>query len=440
MGISFIFIGFLFTLNPMLGLLDVLPDFIGYGLIFAGISRLSMISPEMNDSLGYFKWAAIVSLARFGVFLGSGSFDETMVLCMTMVFAVIEFGIMLMAMPLLSDGITYLNIRYSGNTQEDNSLKTVGIVFFAARGFLSVIPKLGALSLGADQDGDVVGEKATVDWAEFSSSLTIANIVLTLVFAAFFLTVLVKCIWKIYKDDGFISALRQAYADKKQNDPAPFIRRRLIYAFSALAVGAFFLIDLTGDGINFLPDIVFAALSLAALWLLSPYSDKTQKAYISAGVYTALSVASFIYYTIFVKTRYFMTFDKLLIMFPHEYFIAIAFAALEGVSLAVYIKYLIPVLGDVAENHVGLLVTDEFVKTKRQNEESVKSLKSKLNIYFYLICALAASGVAFTATLHCFPVYWMIHGALNIAAFVFLRHIISVFTSEINMRYEKPGE
>ena len=54
MGLLLIFIGFLFTLNPMLSILDIIPDFIGYGLIFLGVNKLGMISPEMLDSAGYF--------------------------------------------------------------------------------------------------------------------------------------------------------------------------------------------------------------------------------------------------------------------------------------------------------------------------------------------------------------------------------------------------
>lgn len=440
MGILLIFIGFLFTLNPMVALVDVIPDFIGYALIFLGVNKLGMISPEVTDSVNYFKWAAVISLARFGTMLGSGGFDETMVLCMTMVFAVLEFGVMFFALPLLSDGISYLNIRYSGSLAEDNTLRTVGTVFFAARGFLSVLPELGALSIGVDPDGDVTGEVATVDWAEFSSALTIANILLTLVFAAFFITVLVKRIFAMTRDAQFVGNLSKAYEDKKRDEPGIFIRRRLLYAFSALGVGAFFLIDLTGDGVNFIPDAVFGLLSLLAVWLISPYADNAKRAYITGGAFTALSVGSHVYANLFVKRRYFMTFDTLMVMFPGEYYVGILLAILEGVALALYIRQLVPMLSQVAEGHVGLIVTDEFTRTKKQNESSVKVIKNKLTALFIVVCVAAASGAAFFGTLHAFPVYWMIHAAINIATFVLFVNTTSHFVSEINMRYEKPGE
>jgi len=440
MGLTLIFVGFIFTLNPMLALIDILPDFIGYALIFLGVNKLGMISPEITDSASYFKWAAIISLARFGTLLASGGFDETTVLSLTLVFAVLDFGVMFMALPLLSDGLSYLNIRYSGKTEEEGSFRVLGTVFFAARGILSVLPELGALSIGTDPDSDVTGEAAVVDWSSFSTSLAIANILLTLVFAAFFVTVLVKRIGGMAKDTELVAALSKAYSDKKINDPGMFIRRRLIAAFSVLAVGSFFIIDLTGDGVNFIPDAVFGVLSLVSVWLSSPYAEGAKRAYILGGVYSAVSLASYIYAVLFAKRRYFMTFDTLMVMFPHEYYIGVALAVLEGAILVFYIRELIHMLRQVADGHVGLIVTEEFTRTKRLNESSVKTVKNKLVALFVLVCVAAVSGAVFIGTLHGFPVYWMIHAALNIAVFVMFINVTSNFVSEINMRYEKPGE
>lgn len=462
----------------MIALLDIFPDMIGYAMIFIGVNKLGMISPEVLDTVNHFKWATVISLARILTLLASGGFDETMTLCMTMVFAVLEFGVMLLALPQLADGLSYLNIRYSkkdldrGESEDEGAegiakkhsdrskeLSVVGLVFFAARGFLSVIPELGALSLGVDPDGEVTGEVNAIDWGDFSSMLTLANVVLTVAFAAFWLTVIVRYIGGMIKDRQFADALNEAYAEKKRTDPGMFIRRRLLYAFSALSLSVLLVVDFTGDGINFLPDFIFGLISLIAVLLLSPYADdggarlqtlsnesgsvaltKVCKAYIAGGIYTAISLASWIYSTHFAKTRYFMTFDSLITMFPGEYVAGVLLSAAEAAALILYIRCLLPLLNDVADKHVGLSVTEEYVRTRMQNESTEKSLKLKLRIYFYAACAVAISGIVFTATTHLFPEYWMIHLLLNIALYVFMLNIISTFTSEINMRYEKPGE
>ena len=132
--------------------------------------------------------------------------------------------------------------------------------------------------------------------------------------------------------------------------------------------------------------------------------------------------------------------DRLMIMFPGEYWTSVILAVLESAALIVFVKYLADVLVEVSEGHVGLNVSAEYSRTLEQNAATRRTLALKLKTYFIAICVLAASGAVFTATMHPFPEYWMIHMALNIAVFVWSVHIISTFTSEINMRYEKPGE
>ena len=129
-----------------------------------------------------------------------------------------------------------------------------------------------------------------------------------------------------------------------------------------------------------------------------------------------------------------------MVMFPAEYYIGIALAVLEGVALVLYMRELLPLLSRIAEDHIGLMVTDEFTRTKKQNESSVKTVKLKLKALFIAVIVTAVSGAAFIGTLHPFPVYWMIHAAVNIVTFVLFINTTSQFVSEINMRYEKPGE
>lgn len=440
MGLFLIFVGFLFTLNPMLGLLDILPDFIGYLLIFAGIVKLSMISVELNDALGYFKWAAVISVARTLCFIASGSFDETMILCLTMVFAVLEFGVMFFALPLLTDGLVYLNIRYDGKRGEMNEFRIIGSVFFAARGFFSVLPELGALSLSNEDEGYVWGESTAADWNAYSTMLDLVNCFLTVTVAVFFVIVLIKYIWTAYKDIEFNARLSEAYADVKKTDPGRFIRRRLIYAFNILMFSGVFLLDFLGDGKNYIPDFFFALLSLCSVWLFSAYCGNAKRAYITGGAYFVLSLGSWIYSFIFAKNRYYVTYDRLKAMFMGEYVGSIIFAAVEAVALALYIRELIPMLRFVAKNYVGLEVSEEFVRTQSKNQKTVLQLSNRSVVLFAAYCLVAISGIIFAITLHSHPLYWMLHLTINIAAYIILINICSRFISEINMRYEKPGE
>lgn len=440
MGLLLVFIGFLFTLNPVVGLLDVLPDFIGFTLIFIGLNKLSMISPELKDALGYIRGALVISVAHSACFLISSGFDETLTLCFTMVFAVLEFGVMLMALPSLASGIAYLGIRYDGALGEASELAIIGNVFFAARGFLSVLPELGALS-EAEKDGEtVIGENTAADWSAYSSMLDIVNILLTLMVAAFFLISLKKYFLDAYRNAELRRRLDEAYSEKKRTEPGIFIRRRLVYSFKLLTLGAFFLLDMISDGKNYLPDVGFAVFSLLAVYLAGEYCRVSKRLYITAGAYLAASLASHIYSFSFAKKRYFLSFDMLMTLEPGEYALSVALSVLEAAALVLYALELIRMLKQIADSYVGLEVSEEFERTVRNNSAIKRSLSLRLNALFIAFCVIAASGIAFTATLNLFPQYWMIHMALNIALIIFITSISSSFISEIDARYEKPGE
>lgn len=440
MGLLLVFIGFLFTLNPVIGLLDILPDAIGFLLIFIGINRLSMISAELNDALSYLKWATVISVAHSACFIISGIFDDIMTLCLTMVFAVIEFGVMFMALPCIADGMAYLGIRYDGKLGETGEFRIIGTVFFAARGFLSVLPELGALSSSQESEGIVVGESTAVDWSAYSGALDIFNVVLTLAVAAFFFAALKKYILDAYRDTEFVHRLNKAYSDKARTDPGMFIRRRLVYAFKMFILGGAFLIDFIGDGKNYIPDTGFAVLSLIAVWLLSAYCKVDRRVYIAGGAYLATSLASWIYSYIFAKKRYFLLFDRLITLFPGEYAAGILLSTLEAAALVLYAFELIPIFRQVSDRYIGLDVSEEFKRTLKKNDATKRSLSLRLKVLFVAFCVIAVSGVVFIATLNGFPEYWMIHLLLNIALFVLTVNICSRFITEIDMRYEKPGE
>ena len=482
MSFILIFAGLLFTLNPMLGLIDILPDLIGFMLIYIGVSRLSAVSVELEDSLSYIKWAAIISLGRALISLGSGGFDDTMRLCLSMVLSVLEFGVMIFVLGSLSDGLSYLSIRYCGSSKEDGietkdggenafirllglnengtrrgespEFRIIGLIFFGARGFFSVLPQIGVLWQRPEGDGSSLGDTLAMEWVHYSSMLTVLNVIITLAVAVFWFLSIRGYIGAMAADRELNSAIGKAFSEKRSAEPGYFIRRRLTLAFRLLAVAGVFLIDFIGDGVNFIPDPVFALLSLAAALALSPYcgeqkrdergravpSPEVKRAVYCGAAYFALSCLSFAYCNHFAKSRYFLSFSTMVITYTAEYMLTILLALLEGVALVMYIRALLPLLSFVADGHLGLEVPEEFVRTRDENEQTRTTVKKKLRWIFILSCAVAASGVAFTVTLQLMPEYWMIHLALNAALYALLLNTVSQYQTEIKARYAKPGE
>ncbi len=430
MSLTLIISGIICLCNPMIALFDIIPDFIGYALILLGLNRLSAISPELDDARPYFRYSLLASVARCLVFFASSTFDETMTLSLTLIFAAIEFGLAMMALPALYEGLSYLNIRYSGKAKEYPEFKTIGIAFFCVRGIMSLLPMLGSVMYDPNDELITSPDQAVGgSWAEYALILNIVNAVITLIIAVFWLTVVISYIGKLNKDNGFKHLINSAYEQRRRDDPGYFTRRSLCFAFAALNIGSVFLLDIIGDGINIIPDFIFPISAICVLYLIREYTDKEalKKAYICGVIYTILSVAGFIEYNLFMKRRFFAPPDILMLHFSSEYYIAVAFALAEGISLFMFALYLYDAFKPIILNNVTPDVPENFVKTAKENEKTVRRLTVLLRIFCIVLQVTAVSTVLFTALLLFIPLYWMIHFAVNL---IFIA-IASVFTAKV---------
>ena len=440
MGLRLIFIGFLFMLNPMLGVLDILPDFIGGILILLGLRRLSYVSPELNEAFGYMKWAVYISCARFLCVFTATNLDDIMHLSITLVFAVFEFAVMLFALPALSDGLSYLNIRYSGHTAEQADFRIVGLIFFAVRGFLSVVPQLGGLNSDIYNEGNLAGGMSSVDFGGYWELLTTVNVVITLAVAVVWLLSIWRYVGSIMRDSEMTAAIAEAYRKKQVSEPALFIRRRLQGAVLLFNLAFLCLIDFIGDGINYIPDFLFGILSLVGTQRFSPYCERGRRVYIAGGVYTAFAIASWAVSYTLEESHYYLSFATLLKGFFPHYLVTVILAAAEALALIWYLYTLTRWVMPIADQHIGLAVSEEFVRTISENRRNAAVLKRYLKAIAIVGSAVAVSGVAFIATLHGFAVYWMIHLAINIALVLVVVSFCSRLSAGIRERYEKPGE
>lgn len=437
MELKLIIVGLAFMLNPMISVLDVLPDFIGAVIVFYALTRLSSVSPELDTARPYFKYMAYVSVIRSVCFLASGSFDDVMRLSVTLIFAVVEFGLAVMAFPALYDGIAYLNIRYSGNATEAPEIKFVSMLFFGVRGFMSILPQLGAVLNMSGDDIITSADQLKNTWSAYTGMLTLVNIVITVICAVFFTVLLLGYVGKLSREKEFCERVREAYIQKKKDDPEFFIRRTILFFCTVMGVSGVFLLDLIGDGINVVPDFVFGLASVTALYVGAKYIAEFKKTFISGAVYTALSVVGFFVFNSFMKRRFFAPFRMIVTKFVWEYVIVIAVALLEAVALAFYAKYLYRAMMRIVDEHSVREAPEGFIRTAEENSRLRKSLKIKLTVYVSVLAVTALSTLLLNVLLIPVPLYRIIHSAVNIA-FVFISVMFfSALSGAVKRKYER---
>ena len=433
-------IGAFFMINPMIAFVDVIPDFFGCARIVYALHRLSSVSPELENAGVYFKYMIFSALGRFLLLFAIPNMDETMMLSMALVFGVIEVGIMLMGMPALYDGLAYLNVRYGGKAQEMPELKIVGIAFIGARGFLSMLPYIESLMIKEETEDSISAAVDELATGSYTLLLTLVNVVVTLIFAIFWIAMMIYYLRNLIKDKEFCERVYDAYNEKNYKEPEFFLRRTLLFALKLLMWSAPFLFDLLGDGKNVIPDVIFAAGAVWAAWLLRKRFDDMKPVMISGIVYGVISVVNLLVYNNFMKERFYARFDMVLIRFAGEYYLAIAVAAVETIALIVFAYYLRRVFMPMVETHSVQIVPKEFIRSALNNEKFVQVSHRLLNAYTAILVAVAVSGTGLTALLLPFPEYHLIHTALNISFFVLSIILTSRMEKGILVRYERPSD
>ena len=436
-----IIIGLCFFANPMLSLLDILPDFIGCIVIMIAISRFTAISGDLESAYAYFKYMALASAARIAVFFVSSTFDDVMLLSITLIFGVVEFICAFMAIPALYDGLMHLSLKYGSGIKEEPQFKTVCLAFFGVRAFGSILPHITSVLAGGD--GDIITGEARAT-ASYTALLTLVNIVLTLIVAVFFIIVTVSFVGKLFKDSQLRTDLHAEIDSKNALDPEFFIRRQLDTGLKLLGISFVFLLDLFGDGINYVPDFIFGALATFAVFKMRDQLENTKPVVISGLVYTVLSAANFITYTDFMKRRYFLQFPRLIQNYPIEYVIATAFALVETVALIVFITKLARHLKPIAVTYSIPTVPDEFTRLKAELEETSMLQLRSIKRFRLLGILTALTCTVLTAVLHLtnyFDIpYWMIHVGISALFFVYAYVLCYRFRQGVLKRYERPSD
>ena len=444
-------VGFAFFLNPMIALFDVLPDLFGCAIILFALHRLSPVALDFETAENYFKYMLIASVARLAVALASSGFDAVTNLSVSLILWIVETAIAFMALSATCDGLEALNIKLADTKKDPSELRNIGIAFFAARGFSSMLPYLTSV-IGADDD--IITSEGYNTGADYSALLTVANVIITVVFAVFFMSAVVATIGKAAKNEALNTSITTALEEKRALDPDFFKRKTLTFSITLIAYSTLFLIDFIGGlpngGANFLPDFLFGATVLWAVVLLRKLLGKGFIPTVVSGVlYVLASTVNFFVYNSFLEKHYYTDFNTLITdRFIGDYINAIVFSSIETLTLIAFAVCLIIYLMPLATYYAIQAVPDEFVRLKKATEKLRKRMKAMLILFGVLLSVVALSGTALTAVFQMFDVgygdidfpYLLTHVIFHILFYAFASTVFLRIRAGVIKRYERPSD
>lgn len=442
-------VGMIILANPMIALFDIIPDFIGCALIMFSLRKLAPVASELDDAFNCFKYMIIASVVRMLIAMSSAQFDSVTLLSASIILGIAEFIIAYMAFSALADGMATIKLKFSYGPREPIELKNVSLVFFGARGLCSLLPYVSSV---LDKDEEIISPLSAAEGPDYSGILMLVNIVITIIFAVFFIMTVINHLGKAAKNQALKQEIADAIFEKRTVTPEYFTRKTLTFALTLLAYSSLFLIDFIAGmpmgGRSFIPDFGFGIFAIWAILLMKKYLSGYKKPLISGIIYTVISAASFFVYNDFLSRHYLTDFNLLLKGFLGQYAVAVAFAVAESAALIVFtvmlVKYLLPII----TNYSAPVIPEEFVRLRAQSEKNTKRTLRMMTAFKICLIIIAVSGTALVALLQLFDVgyddidfpYLLAHIAMHIAFYAFSSTLFLRLRSAVINKYETPDD
>ena len=301
MGFGLVLAGLAFFLIPSVGMIDLMPDFIGCALIMIGLSKTAELNGDLADArirfrylfyLTLFHAAMILPLARIG--------DETTTMLFVFSFAIAEAVFFILGATSLLEGTYYLSSRGGCDITDKkyNDLKVVFPLFAIARGVLVALPELTVLTNTAYKDTLDVEDLYKPTLYEARNVIILLCFGVSLMIGIVFYAAAARFFSVPAKSAELRESLSEKYSLELTEDPLRFVCKSTRTAVYLIAAGSAFLSTLYFYGFDVLLDTIGFAFLCAGSAVLAKYAPQAKKALyisISAAVISVLSGAQSVY-------------------------------------------------------------------------------------------------------------------------------------------------
>ena len=310
LGLVWVIVGAFFLFDPYVTVIDILPDCIGYLLVYVGIRRIADLDDRLAEAALGIRRLALLGVARLiCTFLAFGFVSHTerpvFILLVLFVFAVLDCMVAIPMWKNVGEGLIYLGSRLDGqavfarpNAAYDKKHRNIterlvrfSTVFFLAREALAVLPEFSVLTStagGADPDAYV---STRYDYIGLMRGMGIAA---ALVLGVCWLVMLIRYARRLRTDTPFFDRLCEKYRAEVLSRPDLLAMRAVKRAFVWLCVGVALTADFYVDGVNVIPNFLSAVAFLLAALTLRKYASNARPSVIASGVYAVISVGAWV--------------------------------------------------------------------------------------------------------------------------------------------------
>lgn len=305
----------IFFFNPVVGVIDILPDFIGYIFLLIALSKLRDISDKFEDAFRQIAIAALISVAQlgslflsFGVISGGEGGYQSSFMMFSLVITSLEFIFTIRAIRKFFSAMQYTAERHGclfvcapkprreGSKRKprivsrNDSFMNFTTVFIVIRGLCGTLPQFATQSShGFDE--------TQFDFSRFLAVFQILGIFICLIFSIIWIVRAYAYFGGLFRQKEFIESLKKAYSETVVTVPVRFILRNNSLFTLLFSVAAYFGIDfyINDKMINVIPDALLAIVCIFTLLVLNEYFKYSGKLrWISILIFAAYGAVSLI--------------------------------------------------------------------------------------------------------------------------------------------------
>ncbi len=294
-GIGYIIAGIVFLFNPVIGIYDVLPDFIGYLLAYRGFFMLSFCTDKLKDVRGYLWKLTIIAAARVLSFLFLPGKDPSFTLLLVFVFGVFELIYGIPFIVRMFDGFYDLGRRFGAQsvygpkktTEAAEGLKTYTVIFFIIKAVASLLPELTALDVNYELSST---SKYGLSLSYFKPHFHTVCALITLVFGIIWIVRMLKYLRGMLKDRTLSEGVRTYYETEVVSDAGLIAAIRMKNVLLMFLLSSVALFPLQFDNLYVLPSAIFALILTLAFRILASFDKLALFGMIPAACTAVLSV------------------------------------------------------------------------------------------------------------------------------------------------------
>ena len=430
LGLSWIGAGMIFLCNPLINVIDILPDFIGMFMVMHGLSKAAEVTDHLGDARDGFAKLAIVSMIQTGIIFTLPFNTDSYTMLMAFSIGVVSAIYFVPAVSHLFEGFSYISLR-TGATSPNavpsrgalrgknkkyssvTSLQVLTYVAFFVRVGGSVLPLVPSIFVSS-----YVGE-AGVNWAQYSGVLYVFAWIVGLVFSIPWLlrfrryikgmctdTVLTGTLWQRYKEEilpnkGYLTAKKM----------------RIIFILAIVACGLTFCMYV--DYVNIVPNI-FSAVFLITVFA---YLKKDYKKYALWGIILSilLSATSILTEVLLVDytggvNNYTPASFALGVKRAQEMYPRIMISSFAEAILAIAaFSILLYLLHQLSQSHISAYA-GRFYRTEEQATSEIARLKKGVHNRMLFTATTGGAALLLNGVYACIapwaPVIWILNGLM----------------------------